>query len=569
MAEKEKKDGDWFENFKQSEEYQSFLKEPVAYFCAEFALANNMPTYAGGLGVLSGDYIKEAADKNFPIVGVGLFYSENYKSSPDSGEQFNLIEKTDPERLGLKLAIDKNQKRILVSLSIQDRIVYAQAWKWEKSQVEVYLLDTNINENEQNDRQITSRLYISDKETRLKQEMVLGIGGYRLLKALEMHPFVYHLNEGHSAFLALELARHEMKHREVGFAKACNFASRHILFTNHTLVAAGNEIFSKDLISAMMYKYAEDLSVPVAELVSLGIIQDSNLFSMTTLSLRLSSKVNAVSAIHAKKAAEIFNSYKTGNVTNGIYVSGWDMIGEESERDFWESHQENKRKLLSLIREKSGESWSENALLLGWARRIVPYKRPLSLLEDIKRIKELAQKEGREIKIVFAGHSSEGDEEGEKIFLELKRIINEHLKDVAVFLSDYDLELARFLTAGCDVWVNTPVVGSEACGTSGMKAALNGSLPLTTKDGWVDEIDLTGIGWVADDVDLNRKLLDIIEMHIIPTYYSHLKNTKNSLWLARMKNGRDLILEKFSMTRALREYVENFYIPISKQKHQA
>lgn len=561
---------EWFENFKKSQEYQGFSKEPVAYFCSEFALANDVPTYIGGLGVLSGDYIKEAADREFPIVGVGLFYSESHQLNENSPEENNGVKGVDPRENGLSLAVDDKQNRILVSLPIHDRVVRAQAWKWTKGNTKVYLLDTNISENEQNDRQITARLYIPDKEMRVKQEMVLGIGGSRLLQALRIHPSVYHLNEGHSAFLALELARYEVERRNVDFAKAYSFASQHIAFTNHTLVPAGNELFSKDLVSAMMYKYAEELQVPIAELVSLGSIQDSSLFSMTTLSLRFATKTNAVSALHAKKASEIFSPHKMENVTNGIYVDGWDSLETGDRNEIWKKHQKNKNALLAMIKEKSGEEWNENNLLIGWARRFVPYKRPLALLENIQELKRIAETKGREVKIVFAGNESEGDKEGEKILKDVRRIIADDLKGIAVFLPNYNLELARLLTSGCDIWLNTPVVGSEACGTSGMKAALNGVLPLTTKDGWVDEVDLTGIGWILEDTDINHKILDILDKSVILMYYKHLENPNDSdsEWLARMEKARELILEKFSMTRALREYIENIYLPISKQKHK-
>lgn len=560
----------WFENFKKSQEYQGFSKETVAYFCAEFALSSDMPTYIGGLGVLSGDYIKEASDRNFPIVGISLFYNESHQLNDNSTEENNRFKKTDSGENNLSLAVDEKQNRILVSLPIQDKVVRAQAWKWTKGNATVYLLDTNISENEQGDRKITSRLYIPDKEMRVKQEMVLGIGGSRLLQELKIHPSVYHLNEGHSAFLILELARYEVERRNVDFAKACFFASQHIAFTNHTLVPAGNELFNKDLVSAMMYKYAEELQVPVSELVSLGSIQDSSLFSMTTLSLRFSSKINAVSVLHANKAAEIFSPHKMENVTNGIYIDGWDSLKTENKNEIWKKHQENKKILLSLIKEKTGEDWDENILLIGWARRFVPYKRPLAILENFQELKRIAETKGRQIKIVFAGHASEGDEEGDKILKEIRRIINEELKGIAVFLPNYNLELAKLFTSGCDIWLNTPVVGSEACGTSGMKAALNGALPLTTKDGWVDEVDISSIGWILENTDINRKILEILDKCVIPMYYKHLENPNDSdsEWLARMGKARGLILEKFSMTRALKEYIENIYLPISKQKHQ-
>lgn len=561
---------EWFENFKKSREYQGFSREPVAYFCAEFGLEIDMPTYIGGLGVLAGDYIKEAGDRNFPIVGVGLFYAESHEPNCNSPEVTDGINCAIPKSSDLNLVVDGKQNRVIISLPIHDRTVRAQAWKWAKGNATVYLLDTNISENEQDDRQITSRLYIPDREMRLKQEMVLGIGGARLLRALGIRPSVYHLNEGHSAFLVLELARHEMEERNIDFAKARFFASQRIAFTNHTLVPAGNELFSKDLVSAMMRKYADELYLPMLELVSLGAIEDSSLFSMTTLSLKFANKVNTVSALHNKKAVEIFSPYKMENVTNGIYVNGWDSLQTDSKEGIWKKHQENKKSLLSAIKEKRGADWSENDLLIGWARRFVAYKRPLSLLENIKDLKEIAQREGRKVKIIFAGHSSAGDAEGGKLLDEVRRIIAEDLKGIAVFLPSYNLELTKLLTSGCDVWLNTPIVGFEACGTSGMRAGLNGIIPLSTKDGWVDEVDLTGIGWIAESTDINRSILEILDKSVIPMYYKHLENPNDpaSEWLARMGKVRGLILEKFSMTRAMRGYIEKIYLPISKQKHQ-
>ena len=221
-----------------------------------------------------------------------------------------------------------------------------------------------------------------------------------------------------------------------------------------------------------------------------------------------------------------------------------------------------------MIKEKTGESWDENILLIGWARRFVPYKRPLSLLENIPELKKIAEAKGREIKIVFAGPASEGDKEGNELLKEARRIIADDLKGVAVYLPNYNLELAKLLTSGCDVWINTPVVGSEACGTSGMKAGLNGVLPLTTKDGWVDEVDLNNIGWILDDVSINNNILNILDKNVVPMYYDHLENPNDSEWFTRMKNARSLIQDQFSMSRALRQYIENIYLPISKQKHQ-
>lgn len=535
------------------------MKNPVAYFCTEFALDSNLSIYAGGLGVLAGDFIKEAAAQKFPLVGIGLYFHEGYVRRQNG---FSKDAKKTPADLGLKLVVDEQNNPVLVSVPIQDRQVWAQAWEWQEKEVSVYLLDTDIKENSPADRQITNRLYTLDKENRIEQEMLMGIGGFRLLKALGIQPAVYHLNEGHCAFLALELIKHFMQEKGVDFVKAGEMAREKIVFTNHTLLAAGNEIFSDDLVSAMLAQYAESLGVPVTEIIALGKVKDSSLFSMTLFSLHLSCKMNAVSKLHAQEAAKIWTNHPLESITNGIYLPRWDKIKTENPAELWIKHQANKRELLAKIKEKTGENWSENTLLVGWARRIVPYKRPLAALEDTAALREIASRSGREIKFVYAGLCHSEDVEGEKLFEKLQSIIANELKGIAVFLPGYNLQLAQLLVTGCDVWLNTPVVKSEACGTSGMKAALNGVLPISTKDGWVNEVELFGIGWIIEDPDLTHHLLNTLDQEVAPMYYRHLNNPANSDWLRHMSNARQMVQNLFSMTRVLKEYETKMYQPI-------
>ncbi|MGI5826551.1 MAG: alpha-glucan family phosphorylase [Patescibacteria group bacterium] len=538
------------------QDYQLFQSKPVAYFCTEFALDSKISIYAGGLGVLAGDYIKEAASQNFPLVGVGLYFHEGYlKRQTDPGQKLT------PQEKGLRPVLDQSGKLIVVSVPIQDRFVAAQAWEWRENNVSVYLLDSNIPENTPSDRQITNRLYPLDKETRIEQEMLMGIGGFRLLEALGIKPSIYHLNEGHSAFLCLELVKDIMEEQQVDFIKACELAREKIVFTNHTLVAAGNEIFNNDLISAMLAKYAESFKVPVTDMVSLGLVKDSSLFSMTLLSLQLSSKMNAVSAIHDREAAKVWTNHPMEYVTNGIFIPRWDKVQTNDKQQLWAKHQENKRKLLTKIKDVTGEEWDENTLLLGWARRIVPYKRPLAILEDPGTLKRIATKTGREIKLVFAGLCHSEDQEGEQLFQKLQRILNTDLKGIGVFLPGYDLSLAEIMTTGCDVWLNTPVVKSEACGTSGMKAALNGVLPISTKDGWVDEIEMFGVGWLVEDPDLTPSILNTLDQQVAPMYYQHFQNSTDSDWLTHMLNAREMVQNQFSTSRMLKEYIEKMYLP--------
>jgi glucan phosphorylase len=548
----------WFSQFKQSQEYRRLNQRPVAYFCAEFGLSSELPTYAGGLGVLAGDLVKETASQNFPLVGVGLYYHEGY-----AHHQLNSTPgKKTPQDFGLSLVVNSKKEPVLVSLLIQDRTVYAQAWRWQEGPVSVYLLDSNVAQNTPADQQITNRLYTTDKETRIEQEMILGIGGLRLLKTLGINPGLYHLNEGHSSFLVLELTKQVMDDQKADFSQSCRLAREQVVFTNHTLLPAGREIYHNDLIAAMFGKYAETLKVPVTEIITLGLVKDSSLFSMTLFSLQLSAKMSAVSALHAKEAAKVWTSHPLEQVTNGIFLPRWDQIQSNNKSQLWPKHQKNKRKLLGVIQEKTGVSWNENTLLVGWAKRLVPYKRPLAILEDIPRLKAIAQKKDQPLRLVFAGLCHEEDQKNENLLHRLQEILSKELPQIAVFLPGYNINLAQLLTAGCDIWLNTPVVKSEACGTSGMKAALNGVLPVSTKDGWVDEVELFGIGWIVNDTDITSSLLNTLEHQVAPMYYEHLKNPTASDWLKHMQNGRELVLNEFSMSRVLKEYTEKLYLPI-------
>jgi starch phosphorylase len=274
---------------------------------------------------------------------------------------------------------------------------------------------------------------------------------------------------------------------------------------------------------------------------------------MTMLAMRSAGKTNAVSKLHARKAKEIWTDHPMMPITNGIHIPTWDMIGDNP---IWEKHRENKRKLLQLIAERTGMVWSEDALLLGWGRRMVRYKRPLALVERLKQFGEMARNLEHPVRVVFAGISHPSDDDGKELLEELQYRLESDLKGVAVYLPHYNLELSKIMTAGTDVWINTPVVGFEACGTSGMKAALNGSLPLSTRDGWVDEIEMLGIGWGLADSDLTEQMLDVLQGQVLPLYYKKDSHGVSSDWVTMMKNARDLIKNQFSMTRALRQYLE-------------
>lgn len=551
----------WFSDFKKTPEHEAFLKRPIAYFSAEYALLSALPTYAGGLGILSADYIREAKKQGFPLLAVGLLYRKAQNSVLAVGKR-----DLTSEEAGLSQVKLANGERMLISLPIYDKKVFAEVWQMNENGTLIYLLDTNISENDPNERDITLNLYDENREMRFKQEMLLGIGGLRLLEALGHHPSVYHLNEGHSAFLALELIHHEMKHQHVDFHTASEYAKKHIVFTNHTLVAAGQEQFGKDQVSAIMAKYAEEIGIPVADIIALGGIDGTNIFSMTIFSFKLAAKANAVSKLHRDTAKNIWNQYPMESITNGIYIPRWDKIPIDA-NDLHLAHKTNKQKLLQYIKDKSGKDWNEDDLIIGWARRLVPYKRPLALFEDIERLLEVLKKSDQRIKLVFSGPTRNDDFGSNELALKLKNIFEEKLVNNAVFLTNYSIEVSELMTSGTDIWLNTPVVGSEACGTSGMKALLNGSLPFSTIDGWVAEINLSEVGWQISEPDISHKAISILENDIFPLYTKYIENPSESEWLLKMQKGRKLIQENFSTSRMLKEYIEKLYIPTLQEKH--
>ena len=550
------KDSGWFLEFKKSEEYKIFEEKPIAYFCAEYALDSPLPTYAGGLGVLAGDFVREAAMREFPFVSVGLLYKKAQSILSLEGNKYaNKI----------KAVVDENNREIIVTLPIEERIVRARAWQWEEGKARVYLLDTDIPENDPRDRALTECLYDENRDTRLKQEIVLGIGGFRLLHRLGYHASVYHLNEGHSAFLALELVRHEMEHQHVNFTEACEYAKKHVLFTNHTLVPEGQEQFLSDKISLFMAKYAEEMNLVDSKgIAKLGALSNNpSVFSMTALSFKLSTKSNTVSELHEEKAEKLWPSQIMDNITNGIFVARWDKLGGASVQNIWERHLQNKRKLILLVKEKTGEIWRDTDLICVWARRLVEYKQPLLFLDNPGELLEFSKNSPVPIRIIFSGPT--GGQEN-PLVKKIKKTIEEKLKGVAVFMPNYSTEIAEVLTAGGDIWLNTPIPGTEACGTSGMKAGLNGILSLSTNDGWVHEVNPSNIGWVAGGPK-EKEFFSLLKENIIPLYTEHLKNPRDSKWTRKMATVRNFILDNFSTSRVLGEYIEKLYIPILKQKH--
>lgn len=552
----------WFEEFKQTDIRAKLKQNPIAYFCAEYALINDLKLYAGGLGVLAADLLREASHREFPLVAIGLYYNDGYETLHDIDQKGYIkaphVHKP-PESFGLEPVLSKDGKLITIVLPIEGRQVTVKAWRWQVGIIPVFLLDTDCEENSEEDRKITDHLYVTDRETRLKQEIILGIGGARMLKKFEVTPSLYHMNDGHPSLLVYEVIKQKMEEAKASFEESSKLAREKIVFTNHTLVAGGQEIFNNELVSLLLSDYAAELGIPMQDFLSLGKVQDANSFSLTTLSLRAAGNINAVSRSHSKAAKNIWPDYSLIPITNGIYIPFWDSVVDST---LWESHVENKRILLEKIKLQKGKEWRENELIIGWARRLVEYKRPMALLEDIETLNQLLNDKDRPFKIVFSGRLHPGDTETADKLVEFHKIIEEKLGGHAVFLFEYDLNLAKILVAGCDIWANTPIVGFEACGTSGMKAALNGCLTFSTRDGWVDEVELLDKGWALDDNNINESILGTLKNNVLPLFYDRDEKGIPQKWVQNMKNSRELIINEFSTARMLREYIEKLYLPL-------
>ena len=551
---------DWFSTQRSTAQFQRFQKHPIAYFCAEYALKNIIPTYAGGLGILAGDVVREAADQKLPFVAIGLYYHEGHVCN--SEKAMKVCVRTTPDSVGFTPVMNQKGERLSISVPIQDHDVVVQAWELRQGENSVYMLDTDVEENTVADRRITDHLYVGGREVRLKQEIILGIGGLRLLEALDIHPSVYHLNEGHSAMLMFELIQHEMKEKKLSFDEAKQFAKRRAVFTNHTLVTAGYEVYSNDLVSLLLSRYAQQINVPISDLIKLGLVQESSMFSMTILLLRTAGIISAVSKLHAKKAMEIWPDHPMAGITNGVHVKTWDKIGTDVSKPgtFWPLHQNKKMELLAYIKDKLGVTWGKDELLIGWARRFVTYKRPLATFDDVERFKKIAQNSDKPVRFVIGGVPHIDDNDGLVMFKKLKSLIEGELAGSVVYIPGYNMDVAKMLLSGCDVWLNTPIAGFEACGTSGMKAAMNGVLPFSTKDGWVDEVELSKIGWNIDSDNVTESILDILSRNIIPMYYDRDSSGVPELWEEYMRNARTMAMDRFCASRMLREYVEMLYL---------
>jgi starch phosphorylase len=602
----------------------------VAYFSMEYGLLECMPIYSGGLGVLSGDHLKAASDIEVPLVGVGLLYQRGYlqqRLNPD-GWQIERNPDNDFYTLPVIPTTDREGGELKISVNLPTGTVFIKVWHMNVGRVKLYLLDTNIPENENpENRDITDMLYGGDNYTRIRQEIVLGIGGIRALKAVGVEPTLYHMNEGHSAFLAVERIRILMRESGLSFAEALEVTRRNNVFTTHTPVPAGIDLFDGGLMYQHFREYCDDSGIRFDQLMALGKRNASDPnepFSMAISALQTSSYRNAVSALHRRVSqqmwSDLFPELPTWevpitHVTNGVHwptwLNGelatlydqylqpdwrdhhgdqrtWDLVREIPVSELWEVRRHRKRLMVQYARERMviqglarkassaelkrvHELLDPDAFTIGFARRFATYKRATLIFRDVARLKKILLNSRMPVQIVFAGKAHPRDHPGKALIREIFHLTRDpELAKRLVFLEDYGIQVARELVQGVDLWLNTPRRGEEACGTSGMKAGLNGVPNLSILDGWYDEAYESSGGWAIGDRDEYSEdqdeihassIYSLLESEIVPMYFTRNDEGCPEEWMRRVKACLMNLTPRFSSARMVAEYDAQMYEP--------
>ncbi len=603
---------------------------PIAYFSSEFGLHETLPIYAGGLGVLSGDHIKEASDLGLPMVAVGFLYTRGYFSQhiTEDGWQEARNVRLKFDELPVMPIVDEDGKLLTISVDLPGREVQARLWEIHVGRIPLYLLDTDVDGNTPADRELTSRLYSSDLDLRISQEIILGVGGVRALRMLGYNPEVWHMNEGHSAFMGLERAR-EMVAAGHSFDETVEKVRETTVFTTHTPVPAGSDEFPLWLIDKYFSQLWPKLGLDREQFVDLARHQMpwGETFSMPVLAFRFAQRCNGVSELHGHVAREMWNilwperkaddvpiSYITNGIHTGTWLARrsrhlfnrymgrdwmehvddpgiWEGIESIPDAELWTVRRHLKRKLVLYMRDRARQQWLRGqvhpvqvvaagallnpyALTIGFARRFATYKRANLVLRDFDRLLNIINRPNMPVQIIFAGKAHPADEPGKLLIQDVYRAVKKAENGGRlVFIEDYDMNLARYLVQGVDVWLNTPRRPNEASGTSGQKAALNGVLNFSVLDGWWREGYNGRNGWaIGDEVDLDdhemqdqidaESLYDTLENEIIPLYYQD--RTADNLpveWIARMKESMRTLGPQFSMRRMVKEYTGQMYLP--------
>lgn len=613
-----------------SEAFPESKDKVIAYFSAEFGMHESLPIYSGGLGILSGDHIKTASDMGIPMIGVGLLYNHGYfiQTINQDGWQEASYKPLDFSMVPAEKATDANGNEIVVQIEMPDRIVNARVWIIQVGRIKLYLLDTDIEQNSVADRGLSARLYGGDNQMRIAQEKILGIGGVKALRRLGINPWVWHMNEGHSAFLTIELMREYVTEKGLNWRQAIEAISPKVCFTTHTPVPAGQDAFGSDLMEMHFWKVRNELGMSRNEFMRLGQNpgQPDAPFNLTIFCLKLASFRNGVSKLHGDVSRHLWRDVwpevpaaeiPITSVTNGVHVGTWiapEMarlydkhvskdwrINPDSHKlwdkakipagDIWSVHQTLKQRMIDGVRarherrlrrlsaplseiEAAKKILSPSVLTIGFARRFATYKRAVLLFSNIERLKKIMLTPGREVNFVFAGKAHPADRPGQEF---IKRIHDyskmPEFKGRIILLEDYDIDLARYLVQGVDVWLNNPRRPLEASGTSGEKASMNGVLNFSVLDGWWAEGFNGQNGWSIgenrhynsneeqDLIDTNS-LYSTLEDEIVPAYYDDRdENGIPTVWTAMMQNAVRTLVPEYSTHRMLHDYCHEIYVP--------
>lgn len=624
-----------FDNYVSNIENYSFnLERPIdyriAYFSMEYGIAECLPIYSGGLGVLAGDHLKSASNLCFPLIGIGLLYQKGYfrQYLNVDGWQQESYPDNDFYNVPVTPVGDGAGGQLSFELELGDGTVKILVWKVQVGRIPLYLLDSSHPSNPESARRITAELYGGDLEMRIQQEIILGIGGARALHLLGLWPFVYHLNEGHAAFAALERIRQTMTIYKTSFDVAMEAVTASTVFTTHTPVPAGIDLFSQDLVEKYFRKYMGTLGMTVKDLIELGCASPedrSSPFSMAVLALRLSRGVNAVSKLHCEVSKKMWRSLwpsideddiPIGFVTNGVHIPSylskemsdlfnrylgegwieepdntkvWSRIYHIPHDQLWSVHETRRERLVNFSRRRlmkqmvSGggstidrkrvrEYLNPEAMTIGFARRFAPYKRAGLIFSDLERLFRIMSDKRRPVQFIFSGKAHPKDLVGKEIIKEVvHQSRSEGFHRNIVFIEDYDINVARYLVQGCDLWLNTPKRPKEACGTSGMKAAANGVLNFSVMDGWWPEAYNGANGWAiggnedypdSEDQDIvdAEQIYDSLEHVIIPLFFDRGPDGLPHGWIEKMKNSMANISGYFNSHRMIEQYMEEYYV---------
>jgi len=620
----------WFEK-----NHGEHLDNLTAYFSLEFAVHNSLPLYAGGLGVLAGDYCKEISDLGIPLVGVGFMYPQGYfhQLVSQDGWQNEIYDQLNFSNVAISRVLTPGGKLLTVSVPLDSVLIYVSAWRVNLGRVTLYLLDTNLDENPQAYRGLSARLYGGDREIRLLQELVIGLGGVRILRALGINPAIWHANEGHTSFMMVERIR-ELVQKGISLEDATSTIRASTVFTTHTPVPAGNDAFSIDLVDKYFHNYWGQIGLDRDRFMKLGT-QDSDRssFNMTVLSLRLAGFTNGVSKLHGQVCRKMWHSLwpdlpedsvPISSITNGVHMPTWiapqfdllfrtyiaeDWIEKQDDLAMWENvhnipdevvwntHRWLKLKLINGILERARERWSQakvapiqplamgalldsDALTIGFCRRFTGYKRPTLIFRNMERLKKIMNLDLKPVQIVFAGKAHPNDEDGKKLIQQVYNLAKDpQFGGRIAFVEDYDMHLARDLVRGVDVWLNTPRFLMEASGTSGQKASMNGVLNLSVLDGWWFEAYNGYNGWAIEEkenVNVTEQddrtanaIYDLLENKIIPLYYGVDTAGIPHGWVKMMKETMRSNTPFFNTSRMTKEYAEHFYLKALEAAKQA